>query len=405
MADTVPDYMVPVMYVELASLPLNHNLKLDRHALPDPDPAAERTARAPRLRAPETPTEQRLAAIWQAVIGSSPIGLDDNLFELGADSLLAMEMIVRVERELGVRIDGMDVLRESLEVIAAICDRRSGTAVVRQAPTRASSGPGGPGGPGGTGGPGVEIFHFDGLYGVLHGDGPADDAVMICPPIGQEAVRARFVLTRVARSLAARGTPALMFDYHGLGDSAGDSIDATPARWQRDIAAARAELVRRTRATRVTALGVRLGATLLATAGIEAARLVLWDPVCRGAAWYDEQAALHRRYLAGQHHLRRGRRPAPIPGGEEQLGVVYSNAAVRALRRLEVGRLDGVPIRWLATHDTAHQAQARAAIAAAPGGRFDTIELDCAWRDVARLEDIVPDLGIVRQLVELVTAP
>lgn len=393
MADTVPDYMVPTMYVELASLPLNHNLKLDRHALPDPDLSAARAARAPRLRSPETPTEQRLAAIWQAVLGSSPIGLDDNFFELGADSLLAAEMIVRVERELRVRIEGMDALRESLEVIAAICDRRSGTAVVKRARPRASSGPG------------VEIFHFDGLYGVLHGDGPADDAVMICPPIGQEAVRARFVLSRVARTLAVRGTPVLLFDYHGLGDSAGDSIDATPGRWQRDIAAAHAELVRRTRATRVTALGVRLGAALLATAGIEAARLVLWDPVCRGAGWYDEQVALHRRYLAGQQHLRRGRRLAPIPGGEEQLGVIYSNVALRALRQLEVCPLDRVPIRWLATHDTARQAQQHAAIAAAPGGQFDAIDLDCGWRDVARLEDIVPDLGIVRKLVELVTAP
>jgi hypothetical protein len=115
--------------------------------------------------------------------------------------------------------------------------------------------------------------------------------------------------------------------------------------------------------------------------------------------------ALHRRYLAGQQHLRRGRRPAPIRGGEEQLGVSYSNVALRALRQLEVRRLDGVPIRWLATHDTARQAQQCAAIAAAPGGRFDAIDCDCAWRDVARLEDIVPDLGIVRKLVELATAP
>ncbi|HWU91065.1 MAG TPA: amino acid adenylation domain-containing protein, partial [Kofleriaceae bacterium] len=297
MVDTLPDYMVPAMYVELASLPLNHNLKVDRHALPGPDLTAERAAAAPHIRTPETATEQRLAAIWQALLGVPQVGLDDNFFELGADSLLAMEMITRVQHELHVAIEGIDVLRESLEVLAGICDRGRGAAVAKAARSRAPAGPA------------VELFHFDGLYGVLHGAGRSADAVLICPPIGQEAVRTHFVLTKVARLLAAGGTPALLFDYHGLGDSAGASIDATPARWQRDIAAARAELVRRTGATRVAALGVRLGATLLATAGIDAARLVLWDPVCRGAEWYDEQGTLHRRYLRGQQHLRRGRWP------------------------------------------------------------------------------------------------
>ena len=402
MADTVPDYMVPVVYVELERLPLNHNLKLDRHALPDPEPATA-TARASSTRAPETPSEQRLAAIWQEVLGGGAVGLDDNFFELGADSLLAMEMIVRVERELQVRIEGMDVLRESLEVIAAICDRRRGDArgtLTKQARPR------------GPAGPPAEIFFFDGLYGVLHGPPPggtqADTAVLICPPIGQEATRARFVLTKVARALAARGTPALLFDYYGLGDSEGDSLEATPARWRRDIAAARAELVRRTGARRIAAIGVRLGATLLATADVDAAPLVLWDPIRRGADWHAEQAALHRRYLAGQQHLRRGRRPAAIPGGEEHLGVVYSTAAVGELQRLELPRLGGA-VRWLATFEVERQAQERAALvgdaapSAAPG--FDAIDVDCAWLDVARLEDIVPDLGIAWKLVKQVTEP
>ena len=393
MVDTVPDYMVPAMYVELASLPLNHNLKVDRHALPDPDFAAERVEATARIRAPETATEQGLAAIWQAVLGVSRVGLDDNFFELGADSLLAMQMIVRVERELGVTLEGMDVLREPLEVIAAICDRERGAPVARPARPRSPAR-----------GATAEIFHFDGLYGVLHGAGPAADAVLICPPIGQELVRAHFILTKLARLLAERGTPVLRFDYHGLGDSAGDSIEATPARWQRDIAAARAELVRRTGATRIAALGVRFGATLLSTAGIEVSRLVLWDPVCRGAAWYDEQAALHRRYLRGQQHLRRGRPPRRLRGAEEVLGVIYPDAARRELRRLAIPWLGDVRVHWLATFEAASQAAAYDALAAARGG-FEVASVDCAWNDISHLEDIVPDLGIARTLAAMVTAP
>jgi hypothetical protein len=295
-----------------------------------------------------------------------------------------------VEGELHIAVEGMDVLRESLEVLAGICDRRLGTPVTKAARSRAPTGDA------------VETFYFDGLYGVLHGAGPATDAVLICPPIGQEAVRAHFILSRVARQLAASGTPVLRFDYYGLGDSAGDSVDATPARWRRDIAGARAELVRRTGASRVAAIGVRLGATLLATAGIDAARLALWDPVCRGAEWYAEQAALHRRYLRSQQDLRLGRRPARLRGAEEQLGVTYSSAARREIEALAIPRLDGVPLRWLATFEPANQSARHREIAAAAAG-FEALEAECAWRDLAHLEDIIPDLRIARALAAMVT--
>ncbi|HWO26173.1 MAG TPA: amino acid adenylation domain-containing protein [Kofleriaceae bacterium] len=393
MVDHLPDYMVPAAYMELASLPVNHNLKVDRHALPDPVFAAERAVAAPHVRAPETDTERRLAAIWQDLLGMPRAGLDDNFFELGADSLLAMKLMVRAEHELGVALEGMDVLRESLEVIAGICDRLRGAPVAKAAARPAAPA-----------GPAVETFYFGGLYGVLHGGPSAPEAVLICPPIGQEQVRAQFILTRVARQLAARGTPVLQFDYYGLGDSAGDSIDASPARWQRDVAAARAELVRRTGAGTIIALGVRFGATLLTTAGIEAARLVLWDPVYLGADWYGEQAALHQRYLRGQQDLRRGRLPARIPGAEELLGVTYAEHARRELERLVIPRTAAAPLRWLATFEPARQ-EARHRELAVGGGRFESLEIDCGWRDIARFEDIIPDLHVARALVAMVTEP
>jgi amino acid adenylation domain-containing protein len=404
MVDHLPDYMVPAAYMELASLPLNHNLKVDRHALPDPTFAADRAEAALHVRAPETDTERRLAAIWQDLLGMPRVGLDDNFFELGADSLLAMKLMVRALHELGIALEGMDVLRESLEVIAGICDRRRG-APASKAAARSPA----------PAGPAVETLYFGGLYGVLHGapkahgapgaaPAPPAEAVLICPPIGQEQVRAQFILTRVARQLAARGTPTLLFDYYGLGDSAGDSGDATPARWQRDIAAARAEFVRRTGAGKVAAIGVRFGATLLATAGIEAARLVLWDPVYLGADWYGEQAALHSRYLRGQQALRRGRPPARLHEAEELLGVTYADRARREIERLVIPRLAAAPLSWLATFEPARQEAWHGELAAA-GGRFEWLEVDCGWRDIARFEDIIPDLRVARALVAMVTEP
>jgi amino acid adenylation domain-containing protein len=119
MAEQLPDHMTPSLYVELASLPLNHNMKVDRYALPEPKRDGRRIAGAPDVREAETPTEQRLASLWGEVLGIDEVGLDDHFFELGGDSMLALKLIVEIDRELGVVLEGMDVLRESLEVQGA----------------------------------------------------------------------------------------------------------------------------------------------------------------------------------------------------------------------------------------------------------------------------------------------
>ena len=64
--------MVPASYVELESLPLNHNMKVDRRALPEPVFAQQRLAGDPRIRAPETATELALAALWKQLLASVP---------------------------------------------------------------------------------------------------------------------------------------------------------------------------------------------------------------------------------------------------------------------------------------------------------------------------------------------
>ena len=116
-------------------------------------------------------------------------------------------------------------------------------------------------------------FHFgpdDSLYGVMHHAAAAGDrAVLVCGAVGQEQVRAHFVLGRLARALALAGVPTMRFDYYGVGDSLGDGPVASVARWQRDVAAAAAELRRQTGARHVIGVGVRLGALLLEAARVE----------------------------------------------------------------------------------------------------------------------------------------
>jgi len=96
----LPDYMIPVTWVELESIPLTPNGKIDRKALPDTKLANSTTEYV----APRNETEVKLAAIWQTLLGVERVGVYDNFFELGGHSLLAMRVVSYIERDLLVTI-------------------------------------------------------------------------------------------------------------------------------------------------------------------------------------------------------------------------------------------------------------------------------------------------------------
>jgi acyl-coenzyme A synthetase/AMP-(fatty) acid ligase len=93
----LPGYMVPAFFVQLESLPLTANGKIDRNALPLPQSRVER----PGYVAPRTPIEQTLSEIWAEVLHVQRVGIHDNFFELGGHSLLALQAIARINNETG----------------------------------------------------------------------------------------------------------------------------------------------------------------------------------------------------------------------------------------------------------------------------------------------------------------
>src|SRR5205085_442557 len=88
-------------FVFLSDLPRTPNGKLDRKALPAPDPTAGRAA---GYRAPSGSTEERLAALWADLLHVERVGADDDFFELGGHSLLAAQLAGRVRAAFGVEL-------------------------------------------------------------------------------------------------------------------------------------------------------------------------------------------------------------------------------------------------------------------------------------------------------------
>jgi amino acid adenylation domain-containing protein/non-ribosomal peptide synthase protein (TIGR01720 family) len=113
---SLPDYMVPTQLILLDSMPLTANGKLDRRALPAPDPELNRQQYA----APGSALEQTLADIWCAVLNVETLGVDDNFFELGGDSILSIQVVSRA-RQTGIHFTPRDLFQhQTVRTLAAV---------------------------------------------------------------------------------------------------------------------------------------------------------------------------------------------------------------------------------------------------------------------------------------------
>jgi len=119
LSKVLPDYMVPSALVSLPRLPLTPRGKVDLRALPAPPPESG-TARDGPLTAPRDDVERELAAIWARLLRRRPIDVKSDFFELGGDSLLAVELFAEIERRMG-RVLPLSVFAEAptIELLAA----------------------------------------------------------------------------------------------------------------------------------------------------------------------------------------------------------------------------------------------------------------------------------------------
>ncbi len=112
---SLPEPMIPSAYVALPAFPLTPNGKVDRRALPAPD-APVRPVRTP----PRTPEEAEVAEVWSELLRAAEIGVEDNFFDLGGDSIQAVRLVSRLNQRLGASLRVQDVFRhQSVAALAA----------------------------------------------------------------------------------------------------------------------------------------------------------------------------------------------------------------------------------------------------------------------------------------------
>ncbi|WP_117611361.1 non-ribosomal peptide synthetase, partial [Flavobacterium sp. Leaf82] len=120
--NVVPNYMIPSYFIQLEALPITPNGKVDRKALPDPQESSINSQ--VEYEAPSNEAENKLALIWQEILGIEKVGINDNFFELGGHSLKVTKLLYNINKEFDVKINFQSlfssmIFREQIEIIAA----------------------------------------------------------------------------------------------------------------------------------------------------------------------------------------------------------------------------------------------------------------------------------------------
>ncbi|WP_158806525.1 non-ribosomal peptide synthetase, partial [Streptomyces sp. NRRL WC-3774] len=123
-ADHLPKFMIPAVFTEMAGMPMTRSGKIDRAALPEPD--AARTDSAHTYVAPRTDVERFVAEAWAEVLGVERVGVDDNFFDLGGDSISSIRVVARV-REHGVHVTAAQLFdHQTVAGLASVATGESG---------------------------------------------------------------------------------------------------------------------------------------------------------------------------------------------------------------------------------------------------------------------------------------
>ena len=121
LSESLPEYMIPAYMMQIESIPVTRNGKLDKRALPEIEARATKEYIAPR-----NETEEKIGAIFSEILNVEKVGVKDSFFELGGHSLRATRLVNRIEAETGIRITLKEVFAHpTVEQIAVLAGDKS----------------------------------------------------------------------------------------------------------------------------------------------------------------------------------------------------------------------------------------------------------------------------------------
>lgn len=402
LSDKLPDYMVPSQLVFLDSMPLTSNGKVDRKGLPAPSPKSVSPAQS-RF-APSSEIEKKLSVIWCELLNLESIGINDNFFELGAHSLLAIKAVRQIQDVFEAELDAQDVFDDptiaGLSRILSQKTSRVGEVEIRRGPF---------------------FFGEPQLFGVYH---PAqsgsvrETAVLVCPSIGHEHTRAYRAVQLLCEAAAREGFSTLRFDYTGVGDSAGEFASASVEIWCNDVVRALEALATRSGAREINVIGFRLGAALAAAALRRAGphiatpvkSLLLWDPVLSGGEFLQLASKFQELFLTdsdrfSKRTLRARRLNGQSTSDDLLIGYSFPAAMRVSLERLDCHRVEDWPavaIQAVLSEPSAswEDLEARFNLAGKPAASDLVKDAEATWADYRSHEKTLRAGPVVSRIVE-----
>lgn len=101
LAQSLPDYMIPALFIDVPTLPLTPNGKLDRRSLPEPISSIRTDNHTP----PRSAREACICRLFAQLTDTDPVGIDDNFFNIGGHSLLAMQLVSHLKISFGIKLN------------------------------------------------------------------------------------------------------------------------------------------------------------------------------------------------------------------------------------------------------------------------------------------------------------